>query len=84
MGMPRTSASAATRLGLSRLVPGHHAPDYEEYQSTRVERNQGSRESIQRVYRRATSTSEILTKASKTLIQAPNLSNPLRTNVLGV
>jgi hypothetical protein len=32
----------------------------------------------------STSTSEILTKASKTLIQAPNLSNPLRTTMLGV
>ena len=84
MGMPRTSASVATRLGLSRLrCPAITHPDYEEYQSSESPGDESFQSITQRVYRRATSTSEILTKASKTLIRAPNLSNPLRTKCAG-
>jgi len=50
MGMPRTSASVATRLGLSRLVPGHHAQithqTREEYQSSELNASRDSDESL--------------------------------------
>jgi hypothetical protein len=49
MGMPITSASVATRLGLSRLrCPAITHPDYEEYQSSESARRRvDNPESIQ-------------------------------------